>query len=556
MRDVYIKIRRPVRNSVDTSILHNLLKKHWGYDSFRPFQLEVVSSIISGVDTLAILPTGTGKSLCFQLPALALEGTCIVVSPLIALMSDQVENAANRGIPSTYLNSSLGKAELKHRLRQLGQGAYRLVYVAPERLRSESFQAQLMKTRVSFLAVDEAHCISEWGHGFRPSYLTVGRFRSKLGCPCLAVTATATPPVQREIKRLLRMSRPKVYLGSFDRPNIFLSAHVVNNRLARVAHTIERSQGSGVVYGSTRAQVERLSSYLSERGISSGFYHGGLSAEERDSAQQKWLEDRTRVIVATNAFGMGIDKSDVRFVVHASMPASLESYYQEAGRAGRDGEPSSATLFAHPRDKVLHERMSESVDVSILAGLFKTILAESKKNRYRMNLSRFHPMRRTDVIESFIYLRSRGVLQGSLSGSEISGTIRKNGKSRMRRMEHQLKKSRRTHAVRLSRMVGYVRVRSCRRRYVLNYFGGAAPTHCGSCDVCVRQSESSSDTTRMVAECIGTFGAAGSHREREVVRRLLAEEQLVFDPAHPEPFRSTTIQPGLPSIKRSPNRRR
>lgn len=323
------------------------LRDVFGFDAFRPMQREIVRSILDGRDVFVLMPTGGGKSLCFQLPALLLEGLTIVVSPLIALMKDQVDGLEALGVPATYINSSLTLGETRRRLRGLEHGAYKLVYVAPERLMTESFLDLLDQRPPAFFAIDEAHCISEWGHDFRPEYRQLRALRRRFPQSVIgAFTATATRRVQADIRAQLGLNAARVFQGSFNRPNLFYDVRPKQDAYLQLLRYIqEHPDASGIVYCQTRAGVEELTERLVANGISAVAYHAGLSNEERKARQDAFINDDARIVVATIAFGMGIDKPDVRFVIHYELPRNLEGYYQESGRAGRDGEPAECILF-------------------------------------------------------------------------------------------------------------------------------------------------------------------------------------------------------------------
>ena len=336
-----------------------ILVRQFGYPDFRVGQVDVVASVLDGHDTLGVLPTGGGKSLCYQVPALVVDGLTVVVSPLISLMKDQVDRLVSRGVQATYVNSTLGGAEVANRLRRAAAGEIKLLYVAPERLESESLQTSLGQCRLSLLAVDEAHCISEWGHEFRPSFRRIAAARTRLAIPqVVAVTATATPRVRADIANQLGMRRPRVIVGGFDRPNLHYSALECDDddekdlALVRIVRTHERP---AIVYASTRTTVERLARHLTRAGVPAQPYHGGLEDDFRRDVQESFMAGRVDTIVATNAFGMGIDKPDVRLVAHYAIPGTLEAYYQEAGRAGRDGRPARCVLVHARRDRATHE---------------------------------------------------------------------------------------------------------------------------------------------------------------------------------------------------------
>lgn len=330
-----------------------VLKKYYGYPSFRRGQETIIQNILQGKDTLGIMPTGGGKSLCFQIPAILFTGTTLVISPLISLMKDQVDALHSLGIEATYINSSLDQEELEERIHRAGQGKYKLIYVAPERLESPGFRTKLKSLKISMLAIDEAHCVSQWGHDFRTSYLAIAPFIRELPHrPVVtAFTATATPEVTQDILRLLSLKTPRVYSTGFDRENLYFSVLRGENKRDFLVDYLESHPGqAGIVYAATRKEVDALHEYLQKRGFAVGKYHAGLSDAERISNQEMFLYDDITLMVATNAFGMGIDKSNVRYVIHYNMPKNMESYYQEAGRAGRDGEPGECILLFSPQD--------------------------------------------------------------------------------------------------------------------------------------------------------------------------------------------------------------
>ncbi len=341
-------------NTTDTSYerARGVLQRYWGHDDFRPGQWEIVRTILEGRDLLAILPTGGGKSVCYQVPAIMQEGLTIVISPLIALMQDQVGGLHARGVEATFINSSLSMRQIDQRWSDAEHGRYKLLYLAPERLQSELFLARAARLNVSMLAVDEAHCISEWGHNFRPAYLEIDDARKRFGDPpTMAVTATATPRVRKDIVEHLALRDAEVIVRGFDRPNIVWSVFRTENKRKKVLDVLHNVPGTGVVYSATRRGVEEWSAWLEGQGQTVASYHGGLNTSVREIMQEAWLENEKRLIVATNAFGMGIDKPDVRFVIHVDLPGTLEGYYQEAGRGGRDGKTSFAVLLYHDGDE-------------------------------------------------------------------------------------------------------------------------------------------------------------------------------------------------------------
>ncbi|MCI9608152.1 MAG: RecQ family ATP-dependent DNA helicase [Muribaculaceae bacterium] len=342
--------------------IHAILKQYWGYDSFRPQQQEIISSVLDGNDTLGLLPTGGGKSITFQVPAIALGGLTVVVTPLISLMKDQVDNLRQRSVPAVYLHSGLTRAEHKLAMDKCRLGKARLLYVSPEKLRSKNFVEALRGMDVKLIAVDEAHCISQWGYDFRPSYLEIARLRDVFPqAPVLALTASATPEVAQDIMERLGFRHARVFAKSFSRPNISYIVRRAEHKEEMLLKAVSSVAGTGIVYVRSRKRTRELAEYLRHEGISAAHYHAGLSIEEKNERQRQWKAGEIRVIVATNAFGMGIDKPDVRIVVHYDIPPSLEEYYQEAGRAGRDGKPSFALVIAGNYDKgILSRRISDA----------------------------------------------------------------------------------------------------------------------------------------------------------------------------------------------------
>lgn len=334
---------------------YTALQNVFGYASFRPGQEEVVDALLAGRDVLAVMPTGAGKSICYQLPALLLPGVTVVVSPLISLMKDQVQALVQMGVRAAYINSSLTEGQCRKALENAAEGMYKIVYVAPERLLTPGFLRFSHSVLISLVCVDEAHCVSQWGQDFRPSYLQIGEFLDQLHArpPLGAFTATATQRVRQDILRLLALRSPLELTTGFDRPNLFFEVERLPEKdkyAALAAYLRGHSEASGIVYCSTRKKVDEVCARLVADGFSAGRYHAGLAPDERRQSQDAFLYDRVQVMVATNAFGMGIDKSNVNFVVHYNMPLDLESYYQEAGRAGRDGQPADCILFYSPGD--------------------------------------------------------------------------------------------------------------------------------------------------------------------------------------------------------------
>ncbi len=332
------------------------LKTYWGYEQFRPMQEEIIREALEGKDVLAILPTGGGKSVCFQVPALLKDGLALVVTPLIALMKDQVQNLQERGIRALAVHAGMDRRQVDLALNNAAYGDYKFLYLSPERLKTQLFQSYLSVLNVSFIVVDEAHCISQWGYDFRPDYLEIGELRKKLDAPVIALTATATPEVAADIMDRLRFPEPNLLKSGFERPNLSYIVRKVQDKTGQIRSICEGVKGSGIVYVRSRSRAEELSASLRQAGISASFYHAGLGAATRSRRQEEWKSGAVQVMVCTNAFGMGIDKADVRFVVHADVPESPEAYFQEAGRAGRDGKPSYAVLLWNGTDiRRLHQ---------------------------------------------------------------------------------------------------------------------------------------------------------------------------------------------------------
>ncbi len=358
--------------------IHDILKQYWGFDKFRPLQEEIINSILDGKDVLALMPTGGGKSLCYQIPAMAKPGLCLVISPLIALMKDQVEGLRRKNITAFAIYSGMSRKEVINTFKVASDSNCKFLYVSPERLETNLFKEYLPGLGINLVAVDEAHCISQWGYDFRPPYLRIAKLRDELpGIPVLALTASATPDVQKDICDKLRPPQAppkegltrtlitedplhdwKIFRQSFERPNLSYSVFKVDSKINKLIEILQKVPGSSIIYCKSRKRTKEISELLQLQGISSDFYHAGLMQEERNRRQEEWISNKKRVIVCTNAFGMGIDKPDVRNVIHADVPDSLENYYQEAGRAGRDGKTSFAVLLHDERDIADLENMT------------------------------------------------------------------------------------------------------------------------------------------------------------------------------------------------------
>ena len=422
---------------------YDVLKRHFGHSDFRQGQAELIDAVLSGHDVLGVMPTGGGKSMCYQVPALLMPGVTLVISPLISLMKDQVAALKRAGIDAAYINSSLSAEQLRLVYARAGKGAYRIMYVAPERLSAEGFLSLARGIQVSLVAVDEAHCISQWGQDFRPSYLKIADFVDALPVrPVVAAfTATATAKVRADIVGLLRMNDPVCSITGFDRPNLYFDVQHPKNKMASLLALIsEREDRSGIVYCATRTAVEKVCQTLCQRGIAATRYHAGLSKEERQENQDDFQFDRRQVMVATNAFGMGIDKSNVSYVIHYNMPKSLEAYYQEAGRAGRDGTPAECILLFSPGD---------------------------------VQTARF--------------------------------LIEHSGNEELSEAEQDLIRKR--DAERLDEMIGYCKTARCLRGYILDYFGQRHEETCENCGNCKGSHQMMEVTVhaQMILSCVLTL---------------------------------------------------
>ncbi len=392
--------------------LRQLLVSYWGHNSFRPLQEEIVLSVMSGKDTLALMPTGGGKSITFQLPALASEGICLVVSPLVALMRDQVIRLKSMDIKAQAIHSGMTREEIDIALENCAYSDVKFLYISPERIATPLFKSRVQKLNVNLLAVDEAHCISQWGYDFRPSYLKIAQLREMLppGVPVLALTATATTNVVKDIMARLNFKEPNVLKTSFNRPNISYIVRKVEDKNSYLADTLRKIRGSGIIYVRNRKKCKEIAEMLAKMGIPADFYHAGLPSELRDKKQAAWTSGNARIIVSTNAFGMGIDKSDVRFVVHWDIPDSIEAYFQESGRVGRDGKQAYAVMIWTGEDK---RRLLDSVrlrfpeidkikDIYDALGNFLNIPVGSGKNSvYDFNLAEFVTKYRLPVSETY-----------------------------------------------------------------------------------------------------------------------------------------------------------
>lgn len=393
----------------------SVLKKVFGYDDFRPMQQDIVLSVANGKDTLALLPTGGGKSICFQVPALMQEGICIVVSPLIALMKDQVDNLRQKGILATAIYSGMRKREIDTTLDNCIYGNYKFLYVSPERLRTDLFIERFKKMNVSLVAIDEAHCISQWGYDFRPPYLEIAKLREyQPDVPFIALTASATPKVREDIVEKLGLRSPNLFVKSFSRKNLSYSVRKVENKLEKAIDILKRVNGSAIVYVRSRKGCKELAVALYQLGISATYYHAGLDKETREVRQLDWKNNKIRVMVATNAFGMGIDKPDVRLVIHVDMPENLENYYQEAGRAGRDEWKAFAVILYQDRDLELLQERAEQAYPPIdfikrvyqsLANYYRIAVGSSLMVSYDFDITAFTNIYNLDVLLTYHALK-------------------------------------------------------------------------------------------------------------------------------------------------------
>ena len=380
-------------------VLLKTLQNFWGYSSFRAPQEEIILSVIRGKDTLALLPTGGGKSLCYQLPALVLEGVCLVVSPLLALIKDQVTQLKSIGVEAEYLSSELDENEQEEIYARAAEGITKLLYISPERLSNSLFLQKITNIHISFIAVDEAHCISEWGQDFRPSYQRIGEFRKLFGdVPCLALTATATLKVIADIETKLTLKSPQIFQKSYKRDNLRIFHEEISDKYQRILDFMKNNSASGIIYVRTRKEAEELTAFLKQKGIENvDFYHAGLSLKDKNQNQKKWQQSDSHTLVSTNAFGMGIDKENVRFVIHFSPSVSLENYYQEIGRAGRDGHESYALLLWNEQefsdiDDVFRNQIPNKTEflsiLSFLYSIFQIAEGEASEKIFKLNIQK------------------------------------------------------------------------------------------------------------------------------------------------------------------------
>lgn len=477
------------------------LLEHFGFQGFREGQLEVIESVLTGKDTVVVMPTGGGKSLCYQLPALMLKGITVVVSPLIALMKDQVDALQSRGISAAFINSSIAFEEQRERISALRNGHTKIVYVAPERFRSTHFVEALKQLNVSLFAIDEAHCISQWGHDFRPDYLKLNNVIQEIGSPqVLALTATATPYVRADIIEQLSLKTPNAFVSGFDRPNLTIDVvHTQKERekIEQIKKMARECKGSGIIYTSTRKSVDAVAIKLKAAGLSVNSYHAGMTESERTRAQDDFMNGKKQLIVATNAFGMGIDKSDIRFVFHFHFPGSIEAYYQEIGRAGRDGFPANCILLFNYADKRTQDFFIEGSypTPDVIENVFKTLIATDIKHieLTTKEISQRAGIKNEMAVQSaLVVLEKAGHLERGVGDNEASRSRRTITlldeiiPKRLRINPQDIARRAALEQRKLREMISFCYAADCYRSYILDYFGDIHhKKFCGSCGNCV-----------------------------------------------------------------------
>lgn len=472
-----------------------ILKQYFGYDAFRGKQEEIIKRIVEEKKhSLVLMPTGSGKSLCYQIPALYFDNSTIVISPLIALMQDQVDVLRKKNIPAAFINSTLSKQEREKRLEQFVDGKIKLLYVTPERFRKPDFIEQIKKVKIDLLAVDEAHCISEWGHDFRPDYSRIGEFRELMNNPLtIALTATATHDVQEDIIKKLHINKDdiKLFHQGIERPNLRLEAVDVfddKEKLKEIISTLEKYEGCGIIYFALIKTLQRFSEILDDKGFKHGVYHGKLEDRQRKSMHRDFLSGKQKLILATNAFGMGIDKSDIRFVIHAELPSSIESYYQEIGRAGRDGNDSLCLLLYNQED--LYTQMEfikwSNPDANFYSALYdilkrETGLINSSGVDYIREQISFKNKNDFRVETALAMLDRYGVTEGDVDKQNLQVVTELPD---ILQDENHLKEKLLNDNKKLFSVVNYFRGEKCRRVFVSDYFGFPGEQTCGNCDSC------------------------------------------------------------------------
>lgn len=488
------------------------LQEHFGFSKFLDGQEEVISEIVAGKDGLVVMPTGGGKSLCFQIPALCFPGVTLVISPLIALMKDQVDALQARGIPATLINSTLSWPEQKERLDGMARGDFKLVYVAPERFRAESFLRALEGVEISLFAIDEAHCLSQWGHDFRPDYMRLGKALEKIGRPqCVALTATATPVVREDILQVLGLREPFERVSGFSRPNLSLGITAVDKAAQKDERikAVISAHKTGIIYCATRKKVDLVSETLASWGVKCVSYHGGMGDSERVKAQEIFISKKVDIAVATNAFGMGIDRGDVRFVIHYELPGSVEAYYQEAGRAGRDGEAAVCELLFNYADTRTQEFFIDGANPSAttVRQIYGYLLNEADSNhevfRTLEDIAEHADVKNGMAVGSALTVLARGrfIERFDVQGKRMRGTrlLKPDLQAGDLNLdEDAMEKKDSRDREKLKSMVEMCYARTCRQQWILEYFGEPDAKTCGSCDVC--RDKKSGDYRKPTAE--------------------------------------------------------
>ena len=517
-------------------VYHKILGKYWGYTTFRPLQEEIICSVCAGKDTLGLMPTGGGKSITFQIPALAMDGICLVITPLIALMRDQVDNLRRVGIKATAVYSGMSRQEIAGELENCVSGQNKFLYVSPERLATGLFRDKLQAMNVCLLVVDESHCISQWGYDFRPSYLHIADIREQLpGVPVLALTATATPEVVDEIQERLLFRGKNVFQKSFARPNLAYIVRRTEDKLSTLAYILGKVPGTAIVYARNRKLTKEVAIFLQQSGISADFFHAGLSREEKAIRQSRWKNNKCRVIVATNAFGMGIDKPDVRLVVHLDIPGSLEEYFQEAGRAGRDSRKAFAVALCTDTDSFhLKKRIDDEFPEKKLIGKVYEALGDYFRIQEGQGKDIVHNFELTDfystcqlpplqihhalkLLELSGYIEYCEAMDESSfqTAPQITYTHPRVQKNALIIPSSAYEKRRERMKKRISKVVEYMNgVNICRSRLLLSYFGEKNTEDCGCCDVCLSKNDSGLNNR--------DFNAI-----RDLLLRLLSTRQLL-----------------------------
>ena len=517
-------------------VYHKILGKYWGYTTFRPLQEEIICSVCAGKDTLGLMPTGGGKSITFQIPALAMDGICLVITPLIALMRDQVDNLRRVGIKATAVYSGMSRQEIAGELENCVSGQNKFLYVSPERLATGLFRDKLQAMNVCLLVVDESHCISQWGYDFRPSYLHIADIREQLpGVPVLALTATATPEVVDEIQERLLFRGKNVFQKSFARPNLAYIVRRTEDKLSTLAYILGKVPGTAIVYARNRKLTKEVAIFLQQSGISADFFHAGLSREEKAIRQSRWKNNKCRVIVATNAFGMGIDKPDVRLVVHLDIPGSLEEYFQEAGRAGRDSRKAFAVALCTDTDSFhLKKRIDDEFPEKKLIGKVYEALGDYFRIQEGQGKDIVHNFELTDfystcqlpplqihhalkLLELSGYIEYCEAMDESSfqTAPQITYTHPRVQKNALIIPSSAYEKRRERMKKRISKVVEYMNgIHICRSRLLLSYFGEKNTEDCGCCDVCLSKNDSGLNNR--------DFNAI-----RDLLLRLLSTRQLL-----------------------------